>query len=145
MSIKDLTQKIKGWGSTKTLNLPSLSDDIFLGLIVILVAFGSFGLGRLSKIEDSKTPIRIENSVESPKNSAPQAVNKDSSSQGASVISSIQNGAEGQLVGSSGGTKYHFPWCSGAKTISEANKIYFSSKAEAEARGYTAASNCKGL
>ena len=52
---------------------------------------------------------------------------------------------EGQLVGSTGGTKYHFPWCSGAKTISEANKIYFASKADAESKGYTPASNCKGL
>lgn len=145
MSIKDLTQKIKGWGSIKTLNLPSLSDDIFLGLIVILVAFGSFGLGRLSKIEGSKAPVRIENSVEFPQNSTSQALNKEISGQGASIISSIPNGTEGQLVGSSGGTKYHFPWCSGAKTISEANKIYFTSKEDAESRGYTPASNCKGL
>lgn len=138
MSIKDLTQKIKGWRGTKTLDLPSLSDDIFLGFIIILVAFGSFGLGRLSKIEDSKTPIRIENSAEVTKSGA-------ISSQTASIMLSQPNSQEGQLVGSTGGTKYHFPWCSGAKTISEANKIYFTSKADAESKGYTPASNCKGL
>lgn len=50
-----------------------------------------------------------------------------------------------QLVGSKTGTKYHLPECSGAKNISDKNKIFFSSIAEAEKQGYTPAANCPGL
>lgn len=141
MSIKDFLTKIKGWISQKTLDFPEVSDDIFLGLIILLVAFGSFGLGRLSKIEASKTPIRIENAVLG----GVESSSSTASSQSASAFTAQGSASASQLVGSKSGTKYHYPWCSGAKTISEANKIYFSSKADAEARGYTPASNCKGL
>ena len=145
MSIKDLLQKIKGRGSQNSLNLPSLSDNLFLGFILILVAFGAFGLGRLSKIEDSRVPIRIENAVEFPTTSTVIGKTGGETTQVASVIASFPSSESSQFVGSKSGTKYHFPWCSGAKTISEANKIYFTSKEDAEARGYAPASNCKGL
>lgn len=145
MSIKDLPQKIKGWVSRKTLNLPGLSDDIFLGIIIILVAFGSFGLGRLSKIEGSKTPIRIENAAEFPQDDASTETTKSVSGQSASIISSLPDQGSGQFVGSKSGTKYYLPWCSGVKRITDANKIYFASKSDAEARGYTPSSTCKGL
>ena len=62
-----LQEKIKGLPrnvSEKTPLNRAIQDDVFLGLIIILVAFGSFGLGRLSKIEGSKVPIRIENAPE---------------------------------------------------------------------------------
>ncbi len=52
---------------------------------------------------------------------------------------------EGGYVASKNGTKYHFPWCGSAKQIKEENKIWFKTKAEAEAAGYTPASNCKGI
>ena len=145
MSIKDLWQKIKGWGSQKTFNFQGLSDDLFLGLILILVACGSFGLGRLSKIEGSKAPIRIENGIEFPEGAPSTTTQAASKNMEASVIESASSQESGQFVASKSGTKYHYPWCSGAKTISPANKIYFNTKAEAEARGYTPASNCKGL
>jgi hypothetical protein len=51
----------------------------------------------------------------------------------------------GNLVASKNGTKYHFLWCPGASTIKEENKIYFTSKEEAEKAGYKPAVNCKGL
>ncbi len=51
----------------------------------------------------------------------------------------------GAYVASKNGTKYHLPWCAGAKAIKTENKIWFASKAEAEAAGYTAAANCKGI
>ncbi len=47
------------------------------------------------------------------------------------------------VVASSKGTKYHYLNCPGAKQISEANKITFTSAKEAEAAGYTRAANCK--
>lgn len=36
------------------------NKDIFIVAIVILVALGSFGLGRLSKIKEAKVPVYIE-------------------------------------------------------------------------------------
>ena len=53
--------------------------------------------------------------------------------------------ASGSYVASKNSNKYHLPWCSGAARITEENKIWFSSKAEAEAAGYTPAGNCKGI
>lgn len=154
MSIRDFGQKIKGWGrGTKErfilgrfsrLRIPKLSEDIFLVSIIILVAFGSFGLGRLSKIEGAKVPIRIERA---PEVTAGTFLSENKSgSAGASVVPSNNNMSEdGQLVGSKTGTKYHYPWCGGASRIAPANRVHFASKADAEAKGYTPAANCKGL
>lgn len=51
----------------------------------------------------------------------------------------------GEVVASKTGTKYYFPWCGTAKRIKEENKVWFASRAEAEAAGYEPAANCKGL
>ncbi len=135
-SIQDFAKKIKGMTSEYRPNLRAIPDDLFLGLIIILVAFGSFGLGRLSKIEGSKTPVRFENITEV----AIEKV-KPFSDQQASVVGTTNN----QLVGSKNGKKYYYTWCSGVGKISPSNLIYFSSKEEAEARGYTPSATCKGL
>ena len=109
--------------------------DILLVMVIVLTALTSFGLGRLSRIRENKMPITIENlpaavaSVSDLKKSEPTIVET----------------TEGKLVASKNGTKYHFPWCSGAKRIKESNKIWFASKEEAEKAGYTPAVNCKGL
>ncbi len=145
MSIKDLKEKIKGLRGFSLPQLHALPDDLFLGLIIILVAFGSFGLGRLSKIESTKTPIRIENepTVTTETFTAPVAGNKAPSNidQSASALGATAS----ELVGSKNGKKYYYPWCSGVSRISEANLLHFTSKADAEAQGYTPSSTCKGL
>ena len=51
----------------------------------------------------------------------------------------------GAYVGSKNSNKFHLPTCPGAKTISDANKIWFQTKEEAIAKGYVPASNCKGI
>ncbi len=88
-----------------------------------------FGLGRLFKLEEARAPIRIE-TVEN-------------------VASSVQSDntekPDKLLVGSKNGSKYHYPWCSGAKRIKEENKIWFASAEEAKRAGYTPAVNCPGL
>jgi len=48
-----------------------------------------------------------------------------------------------QYVGSKNSNKYHYPSCSGAKQIKEANKIWFNSEAEAIAAGYVPCAICK--
>ena len=104
--------------------------DIILVITIIFVALISFGLGRLSKIGESKTPITIENLVPT---STP------------STTASAKNLTDKIFVASKNGTKYHYVWCASAQSIKEENKIYFSTKEEAEKAGYTPAANCKGL
>ncbi|PIQ68213.1 MAG: hypothetical protein COV91_05300 [Candidatus Taylorbacteria bacterium CG11_big_fil_rev_8_21_14_0_20_46_11] len=135
MNIQELQKKIKGVGE----GLPG--RELYTALLIVLVGFASFGLGRLSKAEEMRVPIRIENVSVSQSASVVSAVS------GAEVVESgaVPDMGEGSLVASKGGTKYHFPWCSGAQRISEANKIWFSSVEEARKAGYTPAANCKGL
>ncbi|TSC55111.1 MAG: Uncharacterized protein LiPW30_577 [Parcubacteria group bacterium LiPW_30] len=105
------------------------NKDIFTILTIILVAFASFGLGRLSKIEETKTPVTITGNGE------------------IGEISNFNNitAGEKRFVASRNGKKYFLEWCSGAKTISPQNKITFSSEEEAKNAGYTPAANCPGL
>jgi len=129
MSIKEILVKIKG-GHDIIRPQKERTALVFSGLM-ILVAFASFGLGRLSVIEERKTPVVIEGA----KLSAQVVQEEDA----------LADNLNGTLVASRNSNKYHFPWCSGATRISEANKIWFSSVEEARAKGYTPASNCKGL
>lgn len=117
-------------------------NDIFIVLVIILVALISFGLGRLSKIRENKMPVTIENL------SANMINSQENIPQDNQNIKNNQvqiNSSQGMLIGSKNGTKYHFPWCSGAQRIKEENKIWFSNKEEAEKAGYAPAANCKGL
>lgn len=101
--------------------------------VLILVAFSSFGLGRMSALESKKENISIEYTI-------------DTKKVGEYALSSNTDELkEGAVVASKKGKKYHFPWCPGASQISEQNKISFASVALAEASGYTKALNCKGL
>jgi hypothetical protein len=102
--------------------------DLILATVIILVALISFGLGRLSKIRENKAPITI---TETGFRVAP--------------VAETQFQESGAVIASKNGAKYHYPWCAGAQSIKEENKIYFSSTEEARKAGYTPASNCKGL
>ena len=143
MNIQELAQKVKALGERFN------TREMYTVLLIMVVAFGSFGLGRLSKLQASKQPIRLEQSAavlgtsvlgvgNTRPTSSPMAKGKTLDAPSAPV-------GGGQFVASKGGTKYHFPWCSGAQRISEANKIWFASVEEARKAGYTPASNCKGL
>ncbi|MFA6077658.1 MAG: hypothetical protein WC724_01415 [Candidatus Paceibacterota bacterium] len=102
---------------------------VFTAITIILVAFASFGLGRLSKIEELKMPVRI--------------IQNASFEQKAATISSIK--VDSGFVASKNGKKYFLPWCSGASAISPQNLITFSTEKEARNAGYTPAANCPGL
>lgn len=111
------------------------AKKFFLSLVVILVALLSFGLGRLSGTGNRES-IRIEY----------DPALTSLTSQTASVIKSSPISPTSQnegVIASKNGKKYHYLHCPGAKQISEANKIVFSSPAAAEASGYTLATNCK--
>ncbi len=126
MSLQDLLAKCK-------------SDNVFVLALLGFVAIGSFGLGRLSRLNELRPAVTIE---------APRAVAENIRGDTSLALEgSTEQGSasDGEVVASKSGSKYHFPWCSGAKSIADANKIWFNSAVAARAAGYTAAANCKGL
>ncbi len=133
--IKEVLKKIK--------ELFDVSDSksFLIVLVIILSSLASFGLGRLSKIEENHEPIIIENAGVS--GAAALAMSREGLSAKETAPPVLREG--GTYVASKNGSKYYFPWCSGAQKISEKNKVVFSSKEEAEKAGYQKASNCKGL
>lgn len=94
-------------------------------ILIFLLALASFGLGRLSALQEARPPVAIK--------MAPTA----SEPRGMSV--------GGLVVASRSGSAYYFPWCGGASNISPANRVWFNSQAAAERAGYAPAKNCKGL
>lgn len=125
MTIKEIWDKCKGsW---------------FLAAVLILTTLLAFGLGRLSKLEERfNFPVRIESA-------APVSVgDKIGDKKEVDYNKTTQNN-NGQVVGSKQGSKYHFPWCSGAKRIKADNLIIFNSAEKARAAGYEPAANCPGL
>ena len=117
-NIQDIWLKIKGWGE-------DFVHEWGLILIVFLVALGSFGLGRLSSIEEARPPVVV-------KEAPIQA-------QARSMV------LGGLLVAAKTGSVYYYPWCTGVSRISAANKIWFESESAARRAGYAPAKNCKGL
>ncbi len=124
-----------------------LEERIFVPLLIVLVGAGAFGLGRLSTDDrEQRVPVQIIESAavrESQAAALGSLSEKKSTETPTTTTPVLQDG--GKLVGSKNGTKYHFPWCSGAVRILEENKLWFNSIEEARAAGYTPAANCKGL
>lgn len=139
------------------LNIKHLLRNPDIGTIgaILLVGISSFSLGRLSNggfgqvmeiganLGQSEViqALPVTTEVDSVSVTEPlQAEQKDLESKTAKF-----NAPEGNYVASKSGTKYHLPWCSGAQRIKEENKVWFKTKADAEAAGYTPAANCKGI
>lgn len=123
--IQEIRGKINSW----------LSDQsLYITMVLILVAAASFGLGRQSIITSTMAPSRNQATVVTA-TTKPEAA--------ATTIETPLPST--YYVASKNGQVYHLPHCSGAKNISEANKITFTTKEEAEAAGYRPAANCKGI
>ena len=127
-----LCKRLAGWVKTN-------NTELYLTAAIVLVAVISFGLGRLSKIREEKTPITIENVKEN-------AQIGESKPLSTSNVDKTNSSATSKFfVASRNGKKYYYAWCESAKTIKEQNRIWFSTQAEAEKAGYQPAANCKGL
>lgn len=112
-------------------------SELYTIALIILIGFAGFGLGRLSLIEENKEDVKIE----FPEYLSASVLNGQKTDK--EITSTIIT--QGLIVASKNSSKYHYPWCSGGKSISEQNKIYFDSIEEALKAGYTPAKNCKGL
>lgn len=155
MSIQKKEEKNKGTEYEIVLidgdDTPKKTDPHVVILVVLLFCFlglSSFALGRLSVTKDKQKSLVIE-TVPPEFFSAPSEGADTSAENLTTSAVNLQSGstaeASGFLVGSKNSTKYHFPWCSGAKRIKQENLISFSSYEEARAAGYTPAGNCEGL
>ncbi len=131
-----------------------LKDDAFFySAVIVLVAVSCFGLGRWSVSDSLKnsTDIGVKAIKVTQQASAALSQRVGSASATPKIETRTNASTVGELVtqkkyvGSKTGTKYHLLTCAGAKTIKDANKIYFSSKEDAEKQGYKPASNCKGI
>ncbi|MDP3996753.1 MAG: Ada metal-binding domain-containing protein [bacterium] len=146
MNIHDLFQKCKATSlrATSTARNVAISKETLFPIIIILVAFGSFGLGRLSISKENYAPIKIEyDDMLMSQAAAPAFAERASGEDEKQRVPEPQIG--GALVGSKNGSVYHLPWCSGAKRIKEENKIWFENDKQAKDAGYRPAENCPGL
>ena len=152
MNILEAREKIKHYSNAVN------TRELYTIFLIIFVGFASFGLGRLSRLAETREPLRIEQSsalllqaaavASAPLYpSMPRTVGFATGTRGKAEQSVDTNliAVGGQIVASRSGNKYHFPWCSGAGRIAEENKIWFNSIEEARKAGYQPASNCKGL
>ncbi|MEI8174719.1 MAG: hypothetical protein WCG28_02090 [bacterium] len=120
--------------------------DIMIVIIVILVGLGSFELGRLSKSNDS-AGIKIQY----PKGDLSQGEDLNTNAIYSQNLSSadtntpkiILNSNSKTFFASNRGTKYYSISCSAGKTIKQENRIYFTTKEEAEQAGCGLSSSCK--
>jgi hypothetical protein len=109
----------------RSFSVGRLLDLLFLPLLIVLVAFAAFALGRLS-VERKHEGLKI---IEPAGKQEP-------------AVLGLTTGA---YVASKSGSKYYLTTCAGAGRIKEENKVFFASAAEAQALGYSPAQNCPGL
>lgn len=107
---------------------------IFFGFI--LIALIGFLAGRLSAPEIVRNPVLIEE---------PQ-LNLNDGILNSNVSQPLTSGAgetaiagqqQGMFMASKSSDKYHWPWCTYAQKIKEANRIWFASEAEAKSSDYS--------
>lgn len=137
--IRYMQEKLKSW---------LRNDQVFYGLLLVLVGLGSFSLGRLSVLPSGVNLASGVDFIEAKTlSTAGQGVIAPKAGQVADVkvTSKELNKSAIAVVASKSGTKYHLPECAGAKQIKPENLITFSSQDEAEKAGYTPAANCPGL
>ncbi len=130
----NLSDKIKKVNSSILLRVKNkikpVENEIFIALIIIFSAFIIFGLINLYGIRKEKMPITIGSSTTLGVKNLTGAANSQT---------------EKMFVASKNGAKYYYPWCGGVSRIKEENKVWFSTKEQAEKAGLTPAANCKGL
>lgn len=160
MSIPNITEKIKPLTESRK------GRDVLLIVIISLASIGSFLLGRASisqsqphnivvkfdpneiarkGIGDSTLPSPTSSGVGQPVSQSMTGNALIGAQNALSGASSGQSTAtqSGTIVASKRGSKYYFTWCSGANSLSESNKIYFQTEAQAQIAGYTKSTSCK--
>lgn len=106
-------------------------DKIILAIGFVLVAFLSFGAGKLSETYHPQMPIIFKNAPDCPATPI-----------GAEAVVSPNNSntdtikTQGKIIGNKNSKIYHLPGSASYNKISEANRVYFNTEADAEKAGY---------
>lgn len=113
-------------------------NGIILIIGFILVAFLSFGAGKLSETYHPQTPIIFQdaprtNAVNNTVGVARDAINNQAVSASAKD-SGVQT--QGKIIGNKNSMIYHVPGGAFYNKIGEQNRIYFNSEQEAQSAGY---------
>jgi len=150
VSIKEKLLKIK------PLLAPFLEKEAyFIVALLVVVSGGAFAAGRMAPTTSGggeaatalKPTMRVlpGSAGSTERQSSGTTSTTTTQAVAPAEASGAKNETKGMYVGSRKGAKYHLPSCAGAQHISAANKVWFSSKEDAAAKGYTPASNCKGI
>jgi hypothetical protein len=125
MSSRNIQEYLTQCKSVLLTSLEAIIGEWGLLITVFVVAFGSFGLGRLSALENARPPVSI---IQAPTLEKPAGMY-----------------IGGLYVASRTGTVYYYPWCAGGGNISPDKAVWFPTAAAAQKAGYAPAKNCKGL
>ena len=106
-------------------------DDLFIAIVIVLVALISFGAGWLLASHPHESQIIF--------NESPSILSVSALNDADEEI--VNNNQEGIFVGSINSNKYHWPDCQWAKRISIENQIWFNSEKEAQKAGYIRCGN----
>ena len=109
-----------------------------LPLCFVLLGLTAFGLGRLSVMEGGGPRLLIQMPDGTTQSAAVYTARETAPA--AAVQAPVSSGT---YVASKSGTKFYPVGCSAAGRIKEGNRVYFATMAEAQAAGYSAATNCK--
>lgn len=122
----------------------SKGKDIMVIFIVVLVGLSSFELGRLSK-NDADAGLKVSYTDQQANIILPTENffnNKSNTDSAVKAVPAVSSSVGKSFFASSRGQKYYSVGCSAGKTIKQENRIYFSTKAEAEKAGYELSSSC---
>lgn len=126
--------------------LGRIPADILVVGVLILSATLAFGLGILAGRDMAKAEGKDGFWIERlPEKSLPEAGGPAAAIEAVKPESAIIAPTSGTYMASKNGTKYYLPTCGSAKRIKAENRVWFATKAEAEAAGYGPAANCPGL
>ena len=117
----------------------SINQDLFIVLLIVLIALIFFGIGRLSAPQGE--PVLIKGLEKA----SIEDIKFPPDEQGGTEGDQEETDYKGKVVGSVNSDKYHLTDCPGAKQISEKNEIWFDSIEAAKKAGYKPAANCPGL
>lgn len=117
----------------------SKAKEILVILILIVIGFGAFGLGRLSK-NSASSGIRIQY----PDQAAVAIESLDNFDSIATPVSKvhIDSSSTKNFFASKKGHKYYPVGCSAGKSIKLVNRVYFATSEAAKSAGYDLSASC---
>jgi len=131
-----------------------IPKDAFWAGALILAILSGIGLGILIERENGaqQDQLWIENLTPEQRGIGPATTTSSvpgiptqAAAAAAAIAPKPAAPVDGIVVASKTGEVYYLPTCSAAKRITPEKLVTFASRAEAEAAGYRAAKNCKGL